>query len=180
MDSYSDNALMLKVKAGQRDAMGLLFERYHRRLFGFFYQLSRQAEPSEDLVQTTFYRMLKYANTYKGEGEFITWMFHLARNVWADHYKKQKRLPTEEVSESTTVEERGEEAADDQLAQLRKAIRFLNPERKEVLLLSRYQGLRYREIAELLNCSEANVKIRVFRAIQDLRKIFRQLEQQQL
>lgn len=171
---------MLKVKAGQRDAMGLLFERYHRRLFGFFYQLSGQAEPSEDLVQTTFYRMLKYAHTYQGEGEFITWMFHLARNVWADHYKKQKRLPTEEISETVNLEENNEETSKDQLSQLRKAIHFLNPERKEALLLSRYQGLRYREIAELLNCSEANVKVRVFRAIQDLRKIFRQLEQRQL
>ena len=180
MEPYSDNALMLNVKAGQRDSMGLLFERYHRRLFGFLYHLSGDAELSEDLVQTVFYRMLKYAHTYQGDGEFITWMFHLARNVWADHYKKQKRLPTEEMKESLPLWEESDEGSKDQLMQLRKALRFLSPERKEVLLLSRYQGLRYREIAEMLNCSEANVKVRVFRAIQDLRKIFRQLEQQQL
>ena len=94
---------MLNVKAGQRDSMGLLFERYHRQLFGYFYHLSGQAEPSEDLVQTVFYRMLKYAHTYQGDGEFITWMFHLARNVWADYYKKQKRLPTEEMNEAMPV-----------------------------------------------------------------------------
>ncbi|WKN40924.1 RNA polymerase sigma factor [Tunicatimonas pelagia] len=182
MDSYSDNALMLKVKAGQRDAMGLLFERYHRRLFGYYCQLSQEAELSEDLVQNTFYRMLKYAHTYQGEGEgegeFITWMFHLARNVWADHYKKQQRLPTEEINQAVPLSIAEETETEGQLTQLRRAIQYLKPERKEVLLLSRYQGLRYQEIAQLLNCSEANVKVRVFRAIQDLRQIFRQLEQQ--
>jgi len=178
LDSYSDNALMLKVKAGQRDAMGLLFERYHRRLFGYYYQLSQEAELSEDLVQNTFYRMLKYAHTYQGEGEFITWMFHLARNVWADYYKKQQRLPTEEMNQAVSLLVAEETETEGQLTQLRRAIQHLKPERKEVLLLSRYQGLRYQEIAQLLNCSEANVKVRVFRAIQDLRKIFRQLEQQ--
>lgn len=171
---------MLKVKAGQRSAMSLLFERYHRRLFGYYYQLSGLAEVSEDLVQNTFYRMLKYAHTYQGEGEFITWMFHLARNVWADHYKKQQRLPVRDMNLETDIQEENAPETSEQLGQLQKALAYLSPQRKEVLLLSRYQGLHYREIAQLLNCSEANVKVRVFRAIQDLRKIFRQLEQQQL
>jgi len=169
---------MLKVKAGQRDAMGLLFERYHRRLFGYYYQLSQEAELSEDLVQNTFYRMLQYAHTYKGDGEFITWMFHLARNIWADHYQKHQRFPTEDVKEEAPSLIDEETEPEDKLTQLRQAIQHLKPERKEALLLSRYQGLRYQEIAQILNCSEANVKVRVFRAIQDLRKIFRQLEQQ--
>lgn len=171
---------MLKVKQGHREAMGLLFERYHRRLFGFFYHLSSgQAEVSEDLVQTVFYRMLKYPHTFKGDGEFTTWMFHLARNVWADHYKKQKKMPEEELT-TYHIDKAEDTPAEDHLSLLRQAMNLLSPERKEVLLLSRYQGLRYREIAALLHCSEANVKIKVFRAIQDLRKIFRQLEKQNL
>ncbi len=173
---------MLKVQQGHRDAMGLLFERHHRKLFGFFYHLSGQVALSEDLVQTVFYRMLKYPHTFKGEGNFMTWMFHLARNVWADHYKKLKKMPTQEIQEKQAPwEEAGAEADhEDHLSLLQKALHFLSPERKEVLLLSRYQGLRYREIADLLQCSEANVKVKVFRAIQDLRKIFQQLEKQHL
>ena len=50
---------MLQVKQGKVDKMGLLFERYHRPLFGFFYHLGSDGNTSEDLVQTVFYRMLK-------------------------------------------------------------------------------------------------------------------------
>ena len=51
---------MLQVKAGDLDKMGLLFERYHRPLFGFLFRMTGQTEASEDMVQTVFYRMLKY------------------------------------------------------------------------------------------------------------------------
>ena len=83
---------MLKVKAGDLDKMGLLFERYHRPLFGFLYHTTGQVAHSEDLVQTVFYRMLKYRHTFSGEGEFRTWMFHLARNVVNDAAKKNQRV----------------------------------------------------------------------------------------
>src|SRR5689334_1298700 len=82
---------MLKVKAGDVDKMGLLFERYHRKLFGFLYHMTGQSSISEDLVQNVFYRMLKYRHTFTGEGEFRTWMYHLARNVLADAAKQNKR-----------------------------------------------------------------------------------------
>ncbi|WP_311136786.1 RNA polymerase sigma factor [Hymenobacter cellulosilyticus] len=50
--------------------MGLLFERYHRKLYSFLYHMLGRADTSEDLVQTVFYRMLKYRHTYTGEGSF--------------------------------------------------------------------------------------------------------------
>ena len=54
MDTIRDNALMLKVKSGDLDKMGLLFERYHRVLFSFLYRMTKQRESSEDMVQNVF------------------------------------------------------------------------------------------------------------------------------
>ena len=71
--------------------MGLLFKRYHRPLFGFLFHMTSQREASEDMVQNVFYRMLKSRHTFTGNGEFKTWMYHLARNVLKDHTKKNKR-----------------------------------------------------------------------------------------
>ena len=81
---------MLRVKAGDLNRMGLLFERYHRELFGFFYHISSNADAGEDMVQTVFYRMLKYRHTFTGEG-FRTWMYRVARNVFADSVQQNKR-----------------------------------------------------------------------------------------
>ncbi len=92
LNALTDNSLMLKVKAGDLDKMGLLFERYHRPLFAFLYHSTGQAAHSEDLVQTVFYRMLKYRYTFTEVGEFRTWMYHLARNVLNDAIKKTTEL----------------------------------------------------------------------------------------
>ena len=92
MDSLSDNALMLQVKEGQLEKLGLLFERYNKSLYGFFYRLTLDREVSEDLVQNVFLRMMKYKHTYKGDGQFKTWMYHMARNLFSDHYRKNKKM----------------------------------------------------------------------------------------
>src|SRR6202046_2300752 len=82
---------MLKVKSGDLDKMALLFQRYHRPLYGFLYHMTGQRESAEDMVQTVFYRMLKSRHTFTGEGEFKTWMYHIARNVLSDHFKMHQR-----------------------------------------------------------------------------------------
>jgi RNA polymerase sigma factor (sigma-70 family) len=87
----TDNSLMLKVKEGDLDKMGLLFERYHRQLYGFLFHMTYKKEVAEDMVQHTFYKMLKYRNSFTGSGEFVHWMYTVARNVLKDEYKKMKR-----------------------------------------------------------------------------------------
>ena len=178
MNALTDNSLMLKVKAGDLDKMGLLFERYHRPLFGFLYHTTGQVAHSEDLVQTVFYRMLKYRHTFTGEGEFRTWMFHLARNVVNDAAKKNQRMVYE--ADITPRSERtiSTPAADVQLETkqesevLHQALAKLSPDHREVLILSRFQELSYQEIAEILKTSEGNIKVKVHRAMKELKSIF--------
>lgn len=82
LEALSDNSLMAKVRDGDLDRLGLLFERYKKPLYGFFYGLNRQQELSEDLVQNTFLRILKYRHLFRDEptrglsgGDFRAWMF---------------------------------------------------------------------------------------------------------
>ena len=81
---------MIKVKDGHLDSLGLLFARYKRPLFGFFYGMNKDAGLCEDLVQNVFYRILKYRYLFRGDGNFRTWMFHIARNVNHDNFRKDK------------------------------------------------------------------------------------------
>ena len=181
MEALADNALMEKVRDGDLDRLSLLFERYKRPLYGFFYGMNRDQELSEDLVQNTFLRILKYRHLFRGEGDFKTWMFHIARNVSHDHFRKNKiknkeslenweeRLGHDEnrFTEIRQVEEK---------EMLSMAMERLSEEKREVLLLSKYQEKKYKEIGEILGCSEGAVKVKVFRALEELRVIYRQLE----
>lgn len=169
---------MVKVKEGDLDKMSLLYERHHRALYGFIFRMTAQKELSEDLVQNVFLRMLKYRHGFTGKGEFKTWMYHLARNVMNDHFRRNKRIPYHH--DAADYEERiaGDEFADLQLEKrqelktLQMALNNLTEESREVLILCRFQGLKYAEIASVLEISEGAVKVRVHRALNQLKNNF--------
>lgn len=183
LETLNDNTLMLKVKDGDLDRLGLLFERHKKPLFGFFYGMNRDAELCEDLVQNVFFRILKYRYLFRGEGDFKTWMFHIARNVNNDHFRKNKFGKTESVE---TLNERLSHSdiytvqiqKDEELKMLSLAMDRLPVDKREILLLSKFQDKKYKEIGEILGCSEGAVKVKVFRALQELKEIYGQLEKQ--
>jgi RNA polymerase sigma-70 factor (ECF subfamily) len=173
---------MLQVKAGQLEKMGLLFERYQRPLFAFFYHCNGNATASEDLVQNVFYRMLKYRHTFNAEGEFRTWMYHLARNVLVDAAKKNKASLhhqdvadwAEKIAGGPTADANLQQTQD--VALLHRAMARLSADQREVLVLSRFQELKYEQIAQLLDTPAGAVKVRAHRALCELRNIYLKLE----
>jgi len=185
LDSNSDKALMMKVRDGDLDKLGLLFERYNRRLFGFFYRLTHRRDISEDLVQSVFERILKYRESYNGDGAFSTWIFQIARNLHIDYYRKNSRTKTEDdFSDWDSLEAEDSEIklkTEDERNRLylKQALDQLDEEKKQTLILSRYQGFKYKEIAEIMDCTESAVKVRVFRSINELKEIVSDLKKQE-
>jgi RNA polymerase sigma-70 factor (ECF subfamily) len=174
---------MLKVRSGDLDKMALLFHRYHRPLYGFLFHMTRHREASEDLLQNVFYRMLRSRHTFTGDGEFKTWMYSIARNVVKDHLKKSRRTPdsydpidlAERIGAATKADETLEHRME--IKALQRALNALSPESREVLILSRFQDLRYEEIAGVLDISVGAVKVRVHRAINQLKELYIETEQ---
>jgi RNA polymerase sigma-70 factor (ECF subfamily) len=166
---------MLSVKAGDLDKMGLLFERHHDYLYGFLFHMTNQKELSEDMAQTVFYRMLKYRHTYTGNGEFMTWMFHLARNVLKDMGKQQQKQALHDNIHELEGKIGGSSRPDEllekkqQLEALDLAMERLSRDNREMLLLSKHNDLKYHEIARIFNISEAAVKVRIHRSVQELK-----------
>lgn len=183
MNSLGDNALMTKVKDGDIDKLGLLFERYKKPLFGFFYGLNGDAALSEDLLQNVFFRILKYRYLFREDGEFRTWMFHIARNVNHDHFRKIKWKGKDDLEHwqerlSNGENRQTEYQHDEERQLLSVALSRLTEEKREIILLSKYQDKKYREIGEILGCTEGAVKVKVFRALQELKSVYRKLEKQ--
>jgi RNA polymerase sigma factor (sigma-70 family) len=176
MAAETDTELMVAVRDGDLVKLGVLFERHHVGLFNFFLRLTGNRPLSEDLVQEAFIRILKYRKTFRQPGEFRPWLFKLARNAVAAHFRKHGRdhlppaEPDEPVCESPLAIEELERAENASL--LRAALLRLPYDRREVLLLSRFGELRYDQIAGLLGCSVGAVKLRVHRAVKELREVF--------
>ena len=166
---------MLKVKAGDLEKLGLLFERYNRILLAFFYRMNFDQEVSEDLVQNVFMRIIKYRQTFHGRGEFKTWMFHIARNVNKDQFRK-KRIVSTQAGEDTIdqwtdySEQQEKESEREHMRIIEHALMRLDPEKREILTMSKLEGMKYRDIGKVLKCSEGAVKVKVFRAMKDLKE----------
>lgn len=181
-DELSDKALMLQVRDGKVNLLASLFDRHHVMLYNFFLKLTGDPATSEDLVQEVFLRMLKYRHTYRGESAFVLWMFRIARNSHIDHVRKLRREQplAEESDKYISHEPLPQESIEygQQIDILHRALSRLAIDKREVLILSRFQNLKYHEIAELLDCTVGTIKLRVHRAIKELRDIFFTLTQE--
>jgi RNA polymerase sigma-70 factor (ECF subfamily) len=170
--ALEDEQLMRDVRDGEVGKLEQLFDRHHRPLFHYFLRLTSDREGSEDLVQDVFFRILKYRHTYQPETSFRAWMYQIGRNALADaagKHKAEVAMPEEagEFAASGPAPDRSAQSAQE-AALLHRALKALPHDKREVLVLSRFQGLKYEEIAAVLKCEAGTVKVRVYRALREL------------
>jgi len=164
---------MLQVRDGDVGQLGVLFERHHVPLYNFFVRLTGKTALSEDLVQEVFLRMMRYRHTYRGQGQFAVWMYQIARNARTDHFRKWRHetaMPEDGIDIPDHWPVASEQIEKNQAAELvHAALAKLPDDKRELLLLARFQEMRYDDIAQLLECSVGTVKVRVHRAMKELR-----------
>jgi RNA polymerase sigma-70 factor, ECF subfamily len=171
---------MAHVIAGEIDKTGILYERYKRPLYAYFFKFTGgDKQASEDLVHTVFYRVIRYRTSFTGEGSFAKWLFRIAHNTGIDYNRKiiyANNYKTEISATQAVLYENNDLEKDEQRATLEKAMSKLKPYEKELLILGKIDCLKYKEIADILNTSEGNVKIRLFRTLRKLKDIYTKLE----
>jgi len=177
----TDELIMEAVKNGDLERASILFDRYHKRIFNFLAHMTMNRDVAEDLTQNVFLRMLKYRNSYREGARFQSWIYQVARNVFSDHYQAHKNR----FSDFVDVEKLGAQLkdADDHAEQLEKeqnlhrSLAMLNEDQRELLILTRFQHMKYEEVAAMMDTTVSNIKVKVHRAIQKLREHYFQLEQ---
>lgn len=176
----TDEVIMEAVKSGNLQQVTLLFERYNKRIFNFLARMTLDRDLAEDLTQNVFLRLIKYRSSYRDGARFQSWIYQIARNVFSDHYQKVKNR----FSDFVDVEHLKDHMADHEESQtqnekevlLQRSMAKLSADQREVLILTRFEQMKYEEVAELMDTTVANIKVKVHRALICLRKYYFELE----
>ncbi len=184
MDEPEEKRLVAEAKGGNLDAFGFLVERYQSRLYQLVRRFIRNHEDADDLIQETWMQAFKALPSFREEADFYTWVYRIAFNLTINFLRKQKK---EKHKESFEEWKRGKgKIAEDDLIisgkdqeffhlreKIEEAIMALPLPYRSTLILVIQEGLNYRQVAEILGCSENTVAWRMFKARQWLQKKLR-------
>ncbi len=168
-----DDALISEAKGGGADAFGVLYDRYHSRIYRFIYLKVGGREEAEDLTHHVFLSAWEHIHGYRHEGHpFSSWLYRIARNTVIDHYRSRRPTSSlEEVDPDAIQSSQNIEASAEQallLKEVRRAISALRPDQQDVIILRFVDELSVKETALALDKSEGAVKLLQHRGMQEL------------
>ncbi|QDU64566.1 ECF RNA polymerase sigma factor SigW [Planctomycetes bacterium Pan216] len=181
-----DARLMLMVRDGNTGAFEQLVDKYRSRLVGVLYQLVGNADEAEDLAQDVFLRVYRARDNYQPTAKFSTWLFTIANNLALNALRSRRRKPTSQPPATESGGMGGLEQmvgvssgampsrifAKGEMAEIiRLAISRLSEEQRMAVMLNKYEGMNYRQIAEVMNKSEMAIKSLLSRARYALKEI---------
>ncbi len=162
---------MAQIQEGHLDLLGVLFSRHSKRAYRLCYRMVGDGHTSEDLVQESFLRVLRYRKNFRGDSHFSTWLYRIVTNVCLDHlHARSKEVAAfdELVAESANFD--SEMAPDDSdVGIVEAAFEALSPGQRELLVMSRIDGVGYREIAAHYGVTEGAARVRVHRTVRELK-----------
>ena len=176
-DAGEDGRLLSRVAKGDPDALGALYDRYGRVVFGVLYQMLGSPEAAEEVAQDAFHAVWRRARTYRAErGSVRVWLLAIARNAAIDWRRTKGKRQEREATMDEAVALVEEVALEDRVIttlraeRVRAAVATLPPEQREVLSLAFWSGLSQTEIATRTSVPLGTVKTRVRLGMAKLRE----------
>lgn len=172
-DHPTDEELMERCANGDQSAFNTIVGRHQTEILNFFRRMGDH-NSADDLAQETFLRLFRYRDRYRPTAKLKTFLYLLARRTWIDNCRaKGRRREGYEriVAETELRREVDQPLRDEACSRVRAALDGLSEEMRMVVVMSVYQGFKYREIAELMEIPLGTVKTRMFHAIKKLREI---------
>lgn len=186
----SDQLLVERVQAGERQAFDLLVVKYQRRLMRLISRIVHDPAEAEDVVQETFIKAYRAIRHFRGEAAFYTWLYRIGINTAKNFLASQSRrtpTSTDSDAEQAASFDSGEQLRDintpesvlasQQIARtVNAAMDALPLDLRTAIVLREIEGLSYEEIADIMSCPIGTVRSRIFRArdviAQRLRPLF--------
>ena len=186
----NEKQLVQLAKCGDKEAFGELMSIYSNNIYGLSLKLSRNSTMAQDLTQETFIKALNNIDKFKEEAKFSTWLYRINTNLWINKYNKQKKniiLPlvaSEDDYEPRIASSLFDPAEINRKIEIKeilwKSLDILPDHEKLVIVLCVYEGKKYREIAQICNCSIKTVSSRYSRGIKRLKKYFKDNKENEL
>jgi len=183
-----DTLLMLDFQKGNNASFETLMHKYYPKVLNFIYRFVTSRESAEDLTQDVFIRVYKNRATYTPQAKFQTWIYTIAKNAALNELRRRKPLwsldalvSTQDGAVARQVEDRKRRNPHEEVRQkeeqdaVLKAIAGLPESQRLAVILRRYDGFSYEEIAVTLNCSVPAVKSLLSRAKDNLRQALKSL-----
>jgi RNA polymerase sigma-70 factor (ECF subfamily) len=171
-----DDALMVRTAQGEEAAFRLLVLRWEAQVRAFLVHMLRSPEEAEDLTQDTFVKVYRQAGRYRPEGRFRSWLLRIAGNLARSRLRRRRLIGwlsfdpvRHDVADPGPAPDEGLDT-EARARAVRAALADLPRRQREALALHRYQGLKYREIAEVMGTSVPGVESLIQRALAALRK----------
>jgi len=182
----SDAEVMLRVAAGDDLAFDYLVEKFRRPLVSFMYRMAHNQAVAEELAQEVFLRVYRSRHTYAADAKFTTWLYRIATNLAVNYARDSKPERTssslDEPDPETgltpdladpTINAEQSLLRRERLAAIRQQVEALPERQRLAVLMHKYQGMDYRQIAQVLKLSESATKSLLFRAYETLREKLR-------
>jgi RNA polymerase sigma-70 factor (ECF subfamily) len=176
----SDEHLLELALGGDGSCFGELVLRWEKKIYGFIRRYVGDSEEARDLTQDTFAKAFQNLNRLSDPSRFSSWLYKIALNECRMLFRRQKgtyKVPLEEggrelarVESTEPAQEQGLEKQES-VVLLRRALEKLPKEQREVILMKEYQGLKFHEIAEILDLPLSTAKSRMYLGLKMLRRI---------
>ena len=142
-------------------------------IYNYLLKLCKEPQLAEELLQETFFSVYKNLNSFRGDSSLKSWVYTIATNKFRDHLrKKQGKLVVDsdllELQPYTANNPEQVVCRDEKIQKVRQAVEDLSPKLRDTFILVRYEGLKYREAAEVLKVSTATVRMRIHRSMKIL------------
>lgn len=172
MPSITEKILLYSIKKGDQHAFSVFYDRYNKEIYRFVYFKVSDEEQANDLTNEVFIKVYKYIKDDKEIENFRAFLFKTARNLIIDFYRTRRKEISLDDAPEITSDEATDTRVDEkiQLENVKKYLDKINPEYAEAVKLRFFDELSFYEIAQVLDESEANVRMRAHRGIKQLRK----------
>jgi RNA polymerase sigma-70 factor (ECF subfamily) len=178
----TDSKLVENFRNGNIEAFNRLVERWQQRIHRFAYRYFASHDEASEITQKTFIKVYKKANTLEDTDKFSAWIYRIANNLCLDETKRagrRKYQPMDALKQHPEAEDML--ASPDQHVQqndlesiLQLALKQIPVEQRIVVIMKEYEGLKFREIADILGEPENTVKSRLYYGLKKLRTLFDQ------